>query len=85
MSAGCSLLCSMAVMLEAAGVSAGGAAGRARAKGLAAIYLSVLRVWLDDDSEDASRTMAALDRHLDNADRAMAFLCRRRGPTKQAA
>lgn len=81
----CSVACSMAVMLEAAGVSASGAFGRARTKGLTVIYLSVLRVWLDDDSEDSARTMAALDRHLDNADRAMSFLCRRGGPAKQAA
>lgn len=85
MAAGCSVLSAMAVMLEAAGVSAAGAFGLARTKGLAAIYLSVLRVWLEDDTEDLSRTMAALDRHLDNADRAMSFLCRRRGSSKQAA
>lgn len=85
MAAGCSVLCSMTVMLEAAGVSAGGAAGLARTKGLGVIYMSVLRVWLDDDTEDLSRTMAALDRHLDNAERAMSFLCRRRGQAKQAA
>jgi len=85
MAAGCSVLCSMGAMLEAAGVSASGAAGLARTKGLSAVYLSVLRIWLNDDSEDLSRTMAALDRHLDNADRAMSFLCRRRGASKQAA
>ncbi len=85
LAAGCSVLCSMAAMLEAAGVSASGAFGLAQTKGLAAIYVSVLRVWLDDDTEDMSRTMAALDRHMDNADRAMSFLCRRRGAAKQAA
>lgn len=85
LSAGCSVLCSMATMLEAAGVSASGTAGLVRAKGLSAIYLSVLRVWLEDDTEDLSRTMAALDRNLEKAERAMAFLCRRRGPTEQAA
>lgn len=85
MAAGCSILCSMATMLESAGISAGGAAGLARTKALSAIYLSVLRIWLEDDSEDLSRTMATLDRHLDKAERAMSFLCRRRGATKQAA
>lgn len=84
-SAGCSVLCSMATMLEAAGVSSSGTLGLIRAKGLSAIYLSVLRVWLTDDTEDSSRTMAALDRGLDKAERAMAFVCRRRGATKQAA
>ncbi len=83
--AGGSVLCSMATMLEAAGVSANGTAGLVRAKGLSAIYLSVLRVWLEDDTEDLSRTMASLDRNLDKAERAMTFLCRRRGATKKAA
>ena len=83
--AGCSVLCSMATMLETAGVSSSGTAGLVRAKGLSAIYLSVLRVWLDDDTEDFSRTMAALDRNLDKAERAMAFLCRRRGATRASS
>ncbi len=64
-----SLLRSMAVVLEAAGVSADGWRGALRQRALAAIHLAVLRVWLDDDSADLARTMAALDRRLKNAER----------------
>lgn len=60
---------SMAWMLEAAGIGASGLAGAVRTKGLVAIYLSTFNTWLRDDSEDMSRTMAALDRHLARAER----------------
>jgi len=73
---GCRLLRSMRWMLEAAGVPTSGLAGLARTKGLAAIWLDVLRTWLHDDSEDMSATMSALDRRLGQADDAMARLCR---------
>jgi AcrR family transcriptional regulator len=62
------LLNSMGWMLEAAGVSASGWVGRARVKLLLGIYLSVFRVWLADDSTDMTRTMAALDARLRNAE-----------------
>ena len=55
---------SLAWMLEAAGLDSDGLRGRARINGLGLIYFSVLRVWLDDDSEDMARTMAALDKRL---------------------
>ena len=58
------LLRSMGWMLERAGVSAASWRGRFRAKLLTGLYLSVLRVFLDDDSADLARTMAALDRRL---------------------
>lgn len=76
--AGPALLCSMGVMLEAAGIASDGARGRLRAKGLAAVYLSTLRVWLDDDSEDFGPTTAHLARRLACADRLVAALRRRR-------
>ena len=63
----CSLLQlrrSMGWMLEAAGLSAGGLKGALRLKGLMAIYLATLRVWLKDDTEDLSKTMATLDGYL---------------------
>lgn len=63
------LLNSMSWMLEVSGVSAAGFTGRARAKLLLGIYLSVLRVWLADDSPDMTRTMAALDSRLRHAER----------------
>ena len=55
---------SMALMLEAAGLSSSGLKGLLRVKGLAAIYLATLRVWLRDDSLDMAKTMAALDGYL---------------------
>lgn len=66
---------SMAMMLEAARISTSGLPGVLRIKGLSAIYLSVIRVWLDDDSEDMARTMSALDRSLRRAEFVMG-LCR---------
>ena len=58
------LLRSMAWMLEAAGVSAFGWRGALRARVLAVLYLSVFRIFLNDDSTDLAKTMAALDRRL---------------------
>lgn len=66
---------SMVVMLEAASIGVSGLAGVVMVKGLAAIYLSVLRVWLRDDSEDMARTMSALDRGLRRAE-FLVGLCR---------
>lgn len=62
------LLQSMGWMLEAAGISAAGWRGRLRANLLAGLYLSVLRVFLRDDSADLTQTMAALDRRLRRAE-----------------
>ncbi|HMA15555.1 MAG: TetR family transcriptional regulator [Bacteroidota bacterium] len=59
---------SMALTLEAAGVSTTGCRGILRVKGLAAIYLATLRIWLRDDSEDMARTMAYLDGQLARVD-----------------
>jgi AcrR family transcriptional regulator len=58
------LLSSMGWMLEAAGISAAGWQGRLRRHVLAGAYLSVFRAFLEDDSADLARTMAALDRRL---------------------
>ncbi len=77
----CRLISSMAWMLEAAGISSAGLRGALRAKGLAVIYCATNRVWLSDDSADMAKTMAALDRHLDCAER---FQTRRRGRAPRA-
>jgi AcrR family transcriptional regulator len=51
-------------MLTAAGIDAAGARGTIRAQGMAALFASVLRTWVDDDDEGLARTLAALDRAL---------------------
>ena len=42
-----------------------------RAKALGAIYMSALRVWLNDETEDLSPTTAHLDRSLKRAEALM--------------
>jgi AcrR family transcriptional regulator len=69
------LMGSMGWMLEAADVPSGGVAGLIRCKGLALIYFSALRVWLDDDTPDMAPTMAALDRGLARAECLMGQFC----------
>ena len=61
-------LASMALMLEAAGLSASGLRGVARVQGLAVIQGAALRTWLKDDSSDMAATMAALDKGLGRAE-----------------
>lgn len=65
---GASLLRSMAWTLESAGVGSNGLKGRLRTKGLLAVYLSSMRVWLRDETEDLAPTMAALDKRLARAE-----------------
>lgn len=60
----CASLRSSRWMLEAAGISPDGAMGAVRTAGMAALYARVAKVWLDDDTPDGARTMAALDREL---------------------
>ncbi len=55
---------SMAWMLEAAGAPPRTPFGLLRVKLLAGIHLTVMRVWLQDESEDLGRTMARLDKAL---------------------
>jgi AcrR family transcriptional regulator len=51
-------------MLTAADIDAAGPRGMIRAQGLAMLFASVLRTWIDDEDEGLARTMAALDRAL---------------------
>jgi AcrR family transcriptional regulator len=67
-------MCSMAWMLETAGLSSAGPAGMLRTKGLALVYLVAFRAWLRDDSADKAATMAALDRGLRQAEAIARFL-----------
>ena len=51
-------------MLAAADIGASGPRGMLRAQGLALLFTSVLRTWIDDQDRGLARTMAALDRAL---------------------
>ena len=51
-------------MLTAANIDAAGPRGLIRAQGLAMMFASVLRTWIDDEDEGLARTLAALDRAL---------------------
>ncbi len=51
-------------MLTAADIGASGPRGMLRAQGLALLFASVLRTWIDDQDRGLARTMAALDRAL---------------------
>lgn len=62
-------LSSMHWMLQAAGIGTDGVGGGIRISGLAMVYGSVFRVWLEDDDEGLARTMAALDRRLRRGER----------------
>jgi len=55
-------------MLAAAGIPASGPRGMVRAQGLALMFARVLRIFVDDDDDNA-RTMAALDRALASGQR----------------
>jgi AcrR family transcriptional regulator len=65
---------SMAWTLEAAGIGSAGPVGNLRVKGLGAIYLGALKVWSRDDTEDQSKTLAFLDRRLQQAERLVKWL-----------
>jgi hypothetical protein len=57
-------MASQAWMLHAAGIGTDGPLGTARVAGLASVYSSLLRTWLDETDPAYPRTMAALDRRL---------------------
>jgi AcrR family transcriptional regulator len=65
---------SMQWMLTAADMDAAGPRGMLRAQGLALLYASVLRTWVDDEDPGQARTMAALDRELSRGARYGALL-----------
>tara|TARA_B100001123_G_C15325876_1_gene1029508 strand:+ start:2550 stop:3158 length:609 start_codon:yes stop_codon:yes gene_type:complete len=54
----------MAWSLEAAGLNTSGFAGLVRIKAVSLIYLSTMRVWLKDESEDLSSTLSYLDQSI---------------------
>jgi len=61
-------------MLTAAGINASGARGVIRAQGLAVLFSSVLRTWIDDEDSGLARTLAGLDRALARGQRLGGFL-----------
>jgi hypothetical protein len=61
-------------MLTAADIAASGPRGMVRAQGLALLFASVLRTWVDDEDPGIARTMAALDRALARGQRWSGFL-----------
>jgi AcrR family transcriptional regulator len=65
------LLASQHWMLQAAGIDTSGPSGAMRVAGLAGIYASVFRTWLEDDDPGQARTMAALDRRLRRGERTL--------------
>ncbi len=74
---------SMAWMLRAAGIDPDQRGGTALVAGLGTVHARVMRVFLNDDTADLSRTMAALDNALRGAERWGATFCRwtrSRGP-----
>lgn len=69
-----SFLSSQHWMLQAAGIGTDGIGGGLRLAGLASVYASVMRTWLDDDDPGLARTMAALDRRLRSGERTLRLL-----------
>lgn len=63
-------------MVNAVGLGAGGLQGAVRTQALMTAYLQTLQVWFDDDEPGLARTMAALDRSLDKAERRLRGLAR---------
>ena len=72
----CHLPRSLRWMLEVAGISGTGLKGAVRIKLLGIAYLATMRVWLEDDTPDLARTMAALDRALKRAETFMGLRTR---------
>ena len=70
----------MLLALESAGVSTGGISGALRMKALGLAYARTFRTFLNDDSADLSKTMAALDKALSGLDRLAGRFGRGRSP-----
>lgn len=60
---------SMNWMMEAADVQVRGFKGAFVLAGLSGLYLKVLKTWMSDESPDLSKTMAALDKELNRAEK----------------
>ena len=82
---GARFLKSMALSLQAAGVSSEGCSGAAKAKALAVIQLNASRVWMNDDDPGLAQTMAALDKGLARAEKLASGKPGRATPEPEAA
>ena len=67
----CSGLTSQYWTLSSAGAKLEGASALVRVAGLSAVYSQAFKVWLEDDSQSLDKTMATLDRGLNNGERAL--------------
>lgn len=65
---------SLREILTAAGLAADGPCGALRVLGLGAVYARALYVWMNDESADLSKTMAALDQALARAEQAAGMM-----------
>jgi AcrR family transcriptional regulator len=81
----CRLHRSLALTLEAAGISASGLKGALRLQGLLAVYMAGLRAFANDDSDDLSKTMAEIDKRLGQAEKISGMMHRRRQGDAAAA
>lgn len=79
------LMRSMRWALEAAGIPADGIQGAVLVRGLACAWGATARIWLGDDSPDAGRTMAALDKNLRRLARLSPMLRSRSDPAGSGA
>lgn len=61
-------IASMGWLLEGAGVDATGLRGALAKRGLLAVWLYGLRAWAEDESQDLTATMAAVDKALARAE-----------------
>ncbi len=68
---GPSLMTSVGWMLRAAGAGAEGPLGFVRQHALALVYIAAVRAFFQDEADDLSTTMAALDKALKRAGRAL--------------
>jgi AcrR family transcriptional regulator len=59
---------SMSWMLEAAGIETTGIRGAANLLAITTVYVATVKTWMEDESEDMSKTMAALDKNLSRAE-----------------
>ncbi len=58
-------------IMEMAQISSNGVMGFAKSRGALAAYGRAFMVWLEDDSEDLSKTMAMLDKTLKRGEKAL--------------